>query len=61
MQPKEYIRDQIVFNEGEPVNYIAIVKEGCFEIIKKIPRQEDNIKEHMENFWVEKFKHKFAN
>ena len=34
-QRKKYIRNQIVFQEGEPCNHVFIVFSGEFEVIKK--------------------------
>ncbi|CDW88479.1 cyclic nucleotide-binding domain containing protein [Stylonychia lemnae] len=35
---KEYPRSAVVFREGDPVEHIAIIKHGEFQITKKIPR-----------------------
>lgn len=37
MSVREYSRGSIVFREGDPVDYIAIVKSGEFQVSKKVP------------------------
>lgn len=38
LSAKEYPRGSLVFKEGDPVEYIAIVKTGEFTVCKKVPK-----------------------
>lgn len=50
MPPKKYYRNQEIFKEGEPSDYVFVVLEGEFETVKKVKPEVD--KEARWNFYI---------
>ena len=48
LEKAKFCRGQIVYNQGDPVDYIYLVLKGEFELCRKLPRSDAHIKKGYE-------------